>query len=232
MQGGREARIERLVGRPCFADYGNGSLAIALIALATVGLAAVRLTSSIPKIPTAEVRRGVFTETLTLRGELKATRSVVLTAPAGAGGMSQILKLVRNGQQLKPGEVVIQFDASKLQQQLAQKQSDLKQAEAEIKQAAAQARQKEQKDITDVMKARFDVEAAKLEAQQQEILAKIDGEEKKLALADAEQKLALALTKLPSTRPGTICWGRTILSTRFSRRALMTTARFSAPATS
>jgi RND family efflux transporter MFP subunit len=48
------------------------------------------------------------------------------------------------------------------------------------------------------MSARFDVEKAKLDASKSEILAEIDGAEKKLLVADAEQKLQQAEAQLKS----------------------------------
>jgi HlyD family secretion protein len=78
---------------------------------------------------------------------------------------------------------------------LAQFKSALKAADAEIQQARAQARLKQEENVTAVMKARFDVETAKLEASKQEIVSKIEGEEAKLKLADAEQRLREAEQK-------------------------------------
>jgi HlyD family secretion protein len=76
----------------------------------------------------------------------------------------------------------------------------LKSAEATIEQARAQSRRAEEEDKTAVLKARFDVEAAKLEASKQEIVSKIEGEEAKLKLLDAEQKLREAETKQKADR--------------------------------
>jgi multidrug efflux pump subunit AcrA (membrane-fusion protein) len=56
----------------------------------------------------------------------------------------------------------------------------------------------EQQDQTDLLKAKYDVERAKLDASQAEILSQIDGEEKKLALADAEQRAKQAQQKVDS----------------------------------
>jgi len=92
------------------------------------------------------------------------------------------------GVAVKQGDVVVQFDATKTEQDLAQYKSALNSSDAEIAQARAQARLKEEADQTAVMKARFDVESAKLDASKNEILAEIDGAEKKLLVADAEQK--------------------------------------------
>ena len=50
------------------------------------------------------------------------------------------------------------------------------------------------------MKARYDVEAAKLEAGKQEILSAIDGEKARLKASDAEQKLQEAEQKQKSDR--------------------------------
>jgi len=167
-------------------------------AIVAVVMGAVRLSHATPQIPTAEVKRGLFTDYLELRGQLLALKSVTVTAPLEAGSDLQILKLVKNGSMVKPGDVVVEFDATKLQQTARQKQSDLKQAEGEIDQIQAQARLTEEQDKTDLMKARYDVERAKLDASKAEILSKIEGEEDQLALADAEQKLKQAEQKLKS----------------------------------
>jgi RND family efflux transporter MFP subunit len=90
---------------------------------------------------------------------------------------------------VKVGDVVAQFDTSKLLDTLNTRRSDMKQADAEIGQERAKARLLEEQDRTDLLKARYDVERAKLDVSQQEILSQIDGAEKRLALADAEQKL-------------------------------------------
>jgi len=99
---------------------------------------------------------------------------------------------------VKPGDVVVEFDKTKTEQDLAQFKSSLKSAEAAIEQARAQARLAEEENKTAVLKARYDVEAAKLEASKQEIVSKIEGEEARLKLADAEQKLHEAETKQKS----------------------------------
>src|SRR5271157_417490 len=173
-------------------------VAFLVAAIGAISLGAVRLSHATPQTPTVEVKRGLFTDYLQLRGQLLALKSVTVTAPLQAGTDLQILKLVKNGSQVKPGDVVVEFDATKLQQTARQKQSELKQAEGEIEQTRAQANLTEEQDKTDLMKARYDVERAKLEASKQEILSKIEGEEDQLALADAQQKVQQAEQKLKS----------------------------------
>jgi HlyD family secretion protein len=175
-------------------------IAIGAVIAGGCSVAAARFTHPQIKIPTALVKRGVLTGYLTLRGQLVARRSVTLRAPMQAGDQIRILKLVSNGARVTPGEVVIQFDASKMQQSLQEKKSALRQAEAEIKQSRAKATMTQQQDRTDVMKARYTLESAKLDAGEQAILSKIDGEEKQLAVADAAQALRQAEQKLKADK--------------------------------
>jgi len=174
-------------------------LVIAVVVLAGSGvvLGAVRFSRRSPTVPTVEVKRGEFLDTLQFRGEVKALKSVTISAPADTGDL-QIIKLAADGSAVKPNDVVVEFDNTKTEQDLGQYKSSLKSAEAAIEQAKAQARLTEEEDKTAVLKARYAVESAKLEASKQEILSHIDGEEKKLALADTEQALREATTKQKS----------------------------------
>jgi len=154
---------------------------------------AFRLASPAVKIPTAEVKRKEFVDYLEIRGEVKALRSVVITAPYSAGDL-QIMKLAENGAKVKKGDVLVEFDNTTVKQKLAQDQS------AEIQQSRAAARLKEEKDLTDVMTADYDVRKARMDTSKQEILSVIEGEQAKLKLADAEQKPKEAEAKLKADR--------------------------------
>jgi len=172
-------------------------VAVILLAGSGVLLGAVRLGRRAPTVPTIEVKRGEFLDSLQFRGEVKAQKSVTISAPAEAGDL-QIIKISPEGTVVKAGDVVVEFDRTKTEQDLAQFKSALKSAEAEIGQAKAQARLAEEENKTAVLKARYDVEGAKLEASKQEIVSRIEGEEAKLKLADSEQKLREAETKQKS----------------------------------
>ena len=180
-----------------------GQKALVVIVLLIVGSAAVlgaaRLAHRSPALPTFEVKRGEFLDTLQLRGQVKALKSVTITAPAEAGDL-QVLTIAADGSQLKQGDVVVEFDKTRTEQDLAQHRSTLKSAQAEIEQARAAARLAEEADTTEDMKARYDVERAKLDANKEEIVSRIEGAEAKLKLADAEQKLKEAEEKLKSDR--------------------------------
>jgi len=94
----------------------------------------------------------------------------------------------------------VEFDTTTLKQTIAQDQSALNAAEAEIRQARASAQIKEEQNLTTVMKARYDVDRARMDASKQEILSAIEGEKAKLKLVDAGQKLNEAEAKLKADR--------------------------------
>ena len=171
--------------------------ALGLVVLAVIG--AFRLTDRPSSVPTAEVKRDEFVDTLRFRGEVKALKTLQMVAPPQAGDL-QVLKLVQDGASVKKGDVVVEFDTTKTVQDLAQYKSALNSAKAEIEQTRAQGRLTEEESLTAVKKARYDVAVAKLDASKQEIVSKIEGEEAKLTLADAEQKLREAEKKLESDR--------------------------------
>jgi RND family efflux transporter MFP subunit len=176
-------------------------LVVAILGAAGSGvvLGAVRYARRSPSLPTLEVKRGEFLDSLQFRGEVKALKSITISAPAEAGDL-QIIKILPEGTPVKRGDVVVEFDRTKTEQELAQARSSLKSAEAEIEQAHAQARLAEEEDTTAVIKARYEVESAKLEASKQQIVSRIEGEGAKLKVSDAEQKLHETEEKLKSDR--------------------------------
>jgi len=171
----------------------------AVVFFGGLGLGAFRLVSSTATIPTAEVQRKDFLDTLEIKGEIKALRSKVISGPYSAGDL-QIVSLVANSAKVKKGDVLIQFDTTSTQQKLAQDKSAVKSAEAEINQSQAAARLKEEQDLTDVMNAKYDAEKARIDASKQEILSAIDGEQAKLKVVDAEETQKAAEAKLKADR--------------------------------
>lgn len=150
-------------------------------------------------LPTTLVVRGDFIDYMQVRGEVKAVRSIPLTAPSSAGDL-QILELVKNGATVKKGDVVVRFDPVPVQRTHAEKLSELKQAEEEIGKAAAQYQIQEQQAQTDLVKARYDVERAELDAVTHEFLPALEVERKKVALASARERLREADRKLEALR--------------------------------
>jgi len=176
-------------------------LVTAIIVLLACGVVfgAVRYSRRSPSVPTIEVKRTEFLDSVQFRGECTALKSLSITAPADAGDL-QILKIAADGAKVKPGDMIVEFDKTKTEQDLAQFRSTLKYSTADIDQTRAQSRITEEQDLTAVSKARFDLESAKLDAGKQEIVSKIEGEEAKLKVRNAEQTLREAEQKLNSDR--------------------------------
>jgi len=150
-----------------------------------------------PSEPVFQVQRSEFLDVLQFRGELKAARTVSISAPADIGDV-QIVKIAADGSAVKKGDVVVEFDPSKTKTDLDQDRSILKSADAQINQGQAEGKLTEEKDTTAVLKARLDLEAAKLDASKSEILSEIDGAKARLKVKDAERTLQEAEETLKS----------------------------------
>jgi len=159
--------------------------AVAGLALGAYGAGVGRSQAS---VPTTVVTRGEFVDVVELRGDIRPVRSVVLGAPTQSGDL-QIVRLVKNGTPVKAGDVVIEFDATQLLRQQTDRRAELKQSQAETEQTEAQARIAEEASATNLMRARFDVNRARLDVVDRDFVARIEYERAKLALSDAEQRL-------------------------------------------
>jgi multidrug resistance efflux pump len=155
----------------------------------------------VPDLPTALVTKGTFVDTLEIRGEIRPLKSIVLSSPMQSGEL-QIVKLAKSGTMVKPGDVVVQFDPSTLQRTIQEKQSELKQADAEIEQAQAQTRIAKEQNATTAMKTGYDIERAKLEVSKGDTVSRLDNEQAKLAVLDAQQRERELQVKMKSDQTG------------------------------
>lgn len=136
---------------------------------------------------TADVTRGEFVDAISFRGEVKAVRSRTVNAPVGAGDL-MIIKLARTGSPVKQGDVVVEFDPTKVLQTLAEKRTALRQADAEINKANAEARLAQETTRTEQVKGQYDIERAKLDVGTRDVVSKYDAAKAELTLSDAEQR--------------------------------------------
>jgi multidrug efflux pump subunit AcrA (membrane-fusion protein) len=137
--------------------------------------------------PNTPVRKGDFLVLVRCRGALRARRSAGVYAPVVPG--LRIAWVAPAGESVNEGDTILRFDSSTAQQQLAQKDAQLKQAQATLEQALAQSKITAQQDATELADAKFTVERARLQASQSEIVSRIQGEESRIDLGVAEQKL-------------------------------------------
>ena len=175
-------RILKFVRRPR-----NLAAGVVVLGVLTAGAFAAARHAAVPDLPTALVTKGPFVDTLEIRGEIRPLKSVVLSSPMQSGEL-QILKLAKNGTMVKPGDVVVEFDPSTLKRTIQEKQSELKQADAEIEQAQAQTRIAKEQNATAAMKSTYDIERAKLDVSKGDTVSRLDNEQAKLTVVDAQQR--------------------------------------------
>jgi multidrug resistance efflux pump len=157
---------------------------------AIVASSRVRLPARSDEIPLAEVRRGDLDLRVNATGELRASHSMMLTAPAVGGDALQITHLAITGQSVKKGDTVFEFDPSEQLYKLEQNRSELLQAEQEITKAKADAAVLAMVDQVTLLKDRYNVRRAELDVQKNELVSKIDAEKNELALQQANRELA------------------------------------------
>ena len=148
------------------------------------------LASGADDIPLAQVKRGEIDIQVRATGELRASRSIMLSAPSIGGDALQLNHIVRTGQTVKKGDVVFEFDPSEQLYKLEQNRSELQQAEQEITKAQADAAVLAAVDQVTLLKDRYSVRRAELDVQKNELLSKIDAEKNDLALVQAKRVLA------------------------------------------
>jgi HlyD family secretion protein len=150
----------------------------------------VPLAAAADDIPIAQVKRGEIDIQVRAMGELRASHSIMLSAPSVGGDALQLTQIVRTGQSVKKGDVVFEFDPSEQHYKLEQNLSELKQAEQEITKAQADAAVLAAEDQVTLLKDRYSVRRAELDVQKNELLSKIDAEKNELALTQAKRVLA------------------------------------------
>jgi HlyD family secretion protein len=140
--------------------------------------------------PVARVSRGDLNLSAYCTGEMRAKSSATLIAPPIGGGSLQILHLLPSGTHVNAGDVVIEFDPSEQEYNLAQAHADVAQAEQEIAKAKDDADVLAAQDQVGLLKARFDVRQAELDVSRNELASAIDAKKNQLKLEEAKRVLA------------------------------------------
>ncbi|MGH9411672.1 MAG: efflux RND transporter periplasmic adaptor subunit [Vicinamibacterales bacterium] len=161
----------------------------AVIVIAAAGIAMKAVGGNAPDVATLSVTKGDFVDYIEIRGDIRPEKSILLSAPLQSGGDLLITKLIANGAVVKKGDVLVEFDATTLEQRLRERASDLKSADASITQTKAQFKITAEEDATALLKAQYDVQRAQLDLGKRDLISQIEYEEAKLAFADAETVL-------------------------------------------
>src|ERR1700686_3842284 len=165
-----------------------GWTAIALVCGGAAG-GAYRYTGTTEvDVPVAKVRRADFLVSVGARGEIKSTRSVILTAPQVPE--TRIVKLIESGKPVKKGQVVVEFDAAQQEQNVLERTTTVRTADSEIVQTKATHTIENEADSMNLMTAQYNVERAKLEASKAEIVSEIEGAKNRIqvGVSEGEQK--------------------------------------------
>jgi HlyD family secretion protein len=104
-------------------------LVVAAVVVVAAVWAIVRLRAG-QEIPVAAVERGEFTISIVRSGEVKARRSVTVSAPS-VGEQLVITRLIPEGTFVKRDDVLVEFDATELLERLKVAERELVAAEAE-----------------------------------------------------------------------------------------------------
>jgi RND family efflux transporter MFP subunit len=111
-------------------------LAVAVLALAAVGVrAALRGLGGRAEVPVAEVVREDFVRRVVAEGNLEATEATVLSAPIAIEMPVKIAWLAEDGSHVKEGDVVVRFDPTDFEKELADGEADRSSAQSKIQQA-------------------------------------------------------------------------------------------------
>jgi multidrug efflux pump subunit AcrA (membrane-fusion protein) len=163
---------------------GRAIVAVAAVALLAGAVTALRGNDTVA-VPTAVVEQGPFIDDLPVRGEIRAERSIVLSAPSGAD--LQIIDIVANGASVKQGDAVAVFDSTAQQRTLEQKQSELAQAISELERARSEEQRRVRAASAELEQARSIAARQRLDLDAADLLSKVDAEKRAIAVANAER---------------------------------------------
>jgi HlyD family secretion protein len=172
-----------------FGWIGFGVVAAAAAGAAVFANRVHRAAAKKDEIPLVAVKRGDINLQVHSTAELRASHAMMLAAPAVGGDALQIIQLVRTGQAVKKGDIIVAFDPSEQQYKLEQNQSEMEQAEQEITKAKADALVLAAEDKVDLLKDRYAVIRAESDVKKRELVSKIDADKNDLALVQAKRVL-------------------------------------------
>src|SRR5713101_8633547 len=140
------------------------------------------------QLATAKVQRGDVVIRAYSRGELRAVRSVTMTAP-NLFGTVQTTRLAPMGSLAKEKDLIIEYDDSERQSALEEAKLSVQSVDEQIKKAKADLAIQQSQDQVTLLKTQYNVRRAELEVKRNPIIAEIDGKKNLLTLE--QQKRAL-----------------------------------------
>ena len=148
-------------------------------------------------VASSDVDYGEFVIRLIESGEVAAIHSVSVSAPRVRGRL-QINKLIKDGSNVKKGDIVVQFDRVEKQQEMLKSLSDLKIAQNEIEKKLADIESQKRNNQMELDNTQLQYEEAKLELKKTILLSEVEQEKIKLRYEQAEKKYQETLKKMES----------------------------------
>ena len=164
-----------------------------LAVLAAAGWYGYRFFNQLPArqdaLATAKVVRGDVVIRAYSRGELRAVRSVTLSAP-NLNGTVQVTALAPAGALAKEKDLVVEYDDSERRAALEEAQLAVESDDEQIKKAKADLAITQSQDAVNLLTGQFNVRRAELQVQQNDVIDLIDAKKNLLALEQANRALA------------------------------------------
>ncbi len=139
--------------------------AVLAVAVLYVAATAARKSDDAAAVRTAVVTKGPLTLSVEVRGELEAERSVKVLRPrlymgkdVRRGGSVKITKLIAEGADVKPGDLLVELDKSDLKDSLRKAESDVREKSADLEKAKKTLQVERERLRADVDKLKADLE--------------------------------------------------------------------------
>ncbi len=152
-------------------------------------------TASERRQTTFAVKRKDFVRSIRISGTVEAVQATTVSVPRltgqGTTTMSLVItRLIRPGSPVKPGDLLVEFDRQDQLKNALDRRAELSDLEQQIKKKEAEERAAQARDDSAVQQAETAFTRAQLDMTKNELLPKIQAEKNRLALEEAEAKLA------------------------------------------
>ena len=173
------------------------ALAISVFIVILALIISLTLRTSKTAVASTEVNYGEFVIKVIEAGEVTSINSATVSAPRISGRL-QITKLIKDGSNVKKGDVLVEFDKEELQQEMLKSLSDLKIAQNEINKKLADVESQKTTSRIELDNTKLQHDEALLETKKADMIAKIDAEKNKLRYEQADRKYNETMKKMES----------------------------------
>ena len=146
------------------------------------------------EVPVQRVRKADFIISVRTRGDIKSTRSSLVYAPQAPG--LRIVKLAKNGQIIKKGDVVVEFDRATQEALVISRTDQVANTQASITTTLASQKMDNEQYAFQKVQSEYSLETAKLNAGRAAVLSEIDGEKARIDVGTSEGALAQVKTRI------------------------------------